>query len=189
MKKLYSIITVALLAMAAVTLSCCNPDSEIAYTLDGVWEGNMYKQSYYSGRYYETTSTVMQFDQDPYSYAQGTGRWIDYYSNAPWDYYASYITWTVVNRRIRIYSEKEGQTYYIDNYWLDDNRFEGTISDTYGNSKNFVMTKTYSRNWNSYYWNGYYGSGYYNGYYAPSRNSAKGVKASPEKPVTSIKAD
>ena len=98
-------------------------------------------------------------------------------------------TWTVVNRRIRIYSEKEGQTYYIDNYWLDDNRFEGTISDSYGNSKNFVMTKTYSRNWNSYYWNGYYGSGYYNGYYAPSTNSAKGVKASPEKPVTSIKAD
>ena len=46
MKKFYSIITFVFMAMAAATLTGCDEDSNIAYTIEGVWEGNMYKQSY-----------------------------------------------------------------------------------------------------------------------------------------------
>ncbi len=198
MKKVYSIITAVLMVIAGTVVSGCNPDYDIAYTLDGVWEGNMYKYYDYYGNRYSSTSTVLQFDQDAYSCTQGTGRWIDYYSDAPYDYFASYITWSVVNRRIIIYSEKERQTYYIDSYRLDDNYFEGVITDPYGNSKNFEMRKTYSRNWDSYNWNGWY-------YNAPAgkakknestgsagrtESSEKSEKSEPsETPITKIKAD
>ena len=83
MKKFYSIITFVFMAMAAATLTGCDEDSNIAYTIEGIWEGNMYKQGYYDGRYYQSSRTVMQFDRDPYRYTSGAGRWIDYYSDAP----------------------------------------------------------------------------------------------------------
>ncbi len=183
MKKLYSIIAILFMAIAATTMVGCDEDANIAYTLEGVWEGNMYKQSYYNGRYFQSSYTVMQFDRDPYRYSSGTGKWIDYYSNAPWDYFASYISWTVDNGRIRIYSEKENQTYYIDDFRISDNYFEGYICDRYNNEKSFSMRKIDSPNWNRYDWNGYYYDDYY---YAPAARSAK---QKPEVPTTSIKAD
>lgn len=183
MKKLYSIIAMIVMAFSATMLVSCDEDSNIAYTLEGVWEGNMYKQSYYNGRYFTSSRTVMQFDRNPYRYSSGTGKWIDYYSDAPWDYFASYISWEVNNGRIRIYSEKENQTYYIEEFGLSDNYFEGYIVDRYNNEKRFRMRKIDSPNWGSYDWNGYDWDDYY---YAPAGRSAK-QKA--ESPVTSIKAD
>lgn len=180
MKRIYSIIAVMMMAMAAVTLAGCDDDNDIAYTLDGVWEGYMYKQSIYNGRYYTSNGTTLQFDQDPYRYARGTGRWIDYYSDAPWDYFASYIQWKVSNGTIIIYSEKEDQYYYISDYRLYDNYFEGYISDEGGNEKHFRLTKTASRNWSDYNWNGYDWDDYY---YAPAQKSVTGNK---EMPKTSI---
>ena len=187
MKKFYSIITFVFMAMAAATLTGCDEDSNIAYTIEGVWEGNMYKQGYYDGRYYQSSRTVMQFDRDPYRYTSGAGRWIDYYSDAPWDYFASYITWRVSGGTITIYSQKEGQTYYIDDFSLSDNYFEGYISDGNGNGQYFRMRKTYSPNWGDYEWDGYYWDEYY---YAPSAKSAvsaESAKQKPAPPVTSIK--
>ena len=180
MKKVYSIIAVIIMAMTATMFASCDDDNDIAYTLDGVWEGYMYKQSNYNGRYYTSSSSILQFDQDPYRYAQGTGRWIDYYSDAPWDYFASYIRWKVENRTIIIYSEKENQYYYISNYRLYDNYFEGYIGDEYGQGQHFKLTKTASRNWRDYNWNGYDWDDYY---YAPAAKSKGGKR---EMPKTSI---
>lgn len=168
MKKLHTILGILLLAMTTFTLAGCNTeDDDIAYTLDGVWEGNMYMQS--TDRYghvYKANESLLQFDQDPFRYAQGTGRWIDYYSDAPWDYFASYIDWRVINREIQIYSRNEGRTYYIYDYRLNGRRFSGYIDDGQNQPVYFELVKTASRNWDDYDWGGYY---YMKRQYAPAR--------------------
>lgn len=174
MRKLYTILAILMMAMTTFTMTSCDEDDDIAYTLDGVWEGNMYMQSSYNGRVYQSSYSMLQFDQDPYRYAQGTGRWIDYYSNAPWDYYASYIDWRVVNGEIQIYSRKEGVTYYITDYRLNGRYFEGYIDDGYNNVY-FELTKTASRNWDDYDWDGwhYYDYGYYP---APAKDKQRNIE-------------
>lgn len=177
MRKLHTILAILMMAMTTFTMTSCDEDDDIAYTLDGVWEGNMYMQSTWNGRVYKSSESVLQFDQDPYRYAQGTGRWIDYYSDAPWDYYASYIDWRVINGEIQIYSRKEGVTYYISNYRLNGRYFEGNIDDGYNEPVYFELVKIDSRNWNDYDWNGWhYDDYYYNGYYAPAKAKQKNTE-------------
>lgn len=74
MKKFTSFLTVALMALMSLTFTSCDEDSDIAYTLDGTWKGNMYVE--YGG--YDATYTVIRFDQNDGFYS-GTGYWIDYY--------------------------------------------------------------------------------------------------------------
>lgn len=165
MKRIHTIITMLAVMLATFTLSGCDEDEYIANNLWGVWQGNMYVESYYNGRTYKSAYSVLAFDKDPYSYAQGTGYWVDYYSNAPWDYYSSRIEWRVVNSEIQIYSIKEGRTYYIYDYNMARNFFNGYLSTGSGSSLYFELQKTSSPNWDSYDWDGYnwnysYGSGY-----------------------------
>ena len=65
MKKIYTHLTMlAMLAMTATMLTSCNwwdEDREIAYTLEGTWEGNMRIKSTYSGRTYYATETEITF--------------------------------------------------------------------------------------------------------------------------------
>lgn len=174
MKKISSILTMLMIAISTFTLTGCDDDDEIAYTLAGVWEGNMYMQSTYNGHVYKATESVLQFDQDPYRYAQGTGRWVDYYSNAPWDYYSSYINWRVVNGEIQIYSQKEGVTYYISDYSLNGRYFSGYIDDGYNDPVYFRLQKTVSyNNWDDYNWNGWYDYDDYGYRYAPAKDMQK----------------
>ena len=52
MRKLHTILAILMMAMTTFTMTSCDEDDDIAYTLDGVWEGNMYMQSSYNGRVY-----------------------------------------------------------------------------------------------------------------------------------------
>lgn len=73
MKKLSTLMTMALVAMMALTLTSCDEDYDIAYTLEGTWRGNMYVSSVYDGYTYDATYTELCFVQDPYRYSSGTG--------------------------------------------------------------------------------------------------------------------
>ena len=184
-KLLYNILTMAIIATATVSFSSCE-DEQIAYTLEGTWRGDMHISSSYGGRSYNSTYTEITFVGDPYTLASGTGYWVDYYSNAPWDYVANHIEWEVRNRTIYIYFIEEDTSVRISDYRLNDNRFSGWLYDN-GNNVEFNLIHTSSPNWSSYnYWG--YDDWYYNGYYY-SRTRGEGASDSTavEKPIRYIR--
>lgn len=177
MKKLYTMLAMMLMALA---FASCETDEDIAYTLEGTWKGNMHINSEWDGRYYNTTYSEITFLKDPYSYSSGTGYWVDYYySDAPWDYVANHIEWTVKYGDIEIYFVEERTTMIIRNYHLYRGRFTGTIYDS-GNVVDFDLYQTSHPNYNSYRW-GYSGWGY-NAYYSRSMNKADGKATAPAAP-------
>lgn len=170
MKKLSTLMTMALVAMMALTLTSCDEDYDIAYTLEGTWRGNMYVSSVYDGYTYDATYTELCFVQDPYRYSSGTGYWIDHYAgDAPWRYVANHTEWKVRDGVIGIHLLEENTYVEIANYRLDANYFYGTIY--YDDTKvKFRMNHISSPNWNDYD----YGYDCWTGYYA---KPAPGVRA------------
>ena len=166
MKKIFTMLTMAMMALAFT--SC--EDEYIADTLEGTWTGNMYISSEWDGRYYDATSTEVTFLRDPFTFTSGSGYWVDYYSNAPWDYVANHIDWNVSNGIIRIYFREEGTRIEIRDYRLNNHRFVGTIYD----NGNFVDFELYNVSRPNSYWDDYrwgYDSWYdYYSYWARTRS-------------------
>lgn len=162
-----------LVATMGLSLTSCE-DEDIANTLEGTWEGNTYMYSYYNGRYYQSTYSYVDFTLDPFHFTSGSGHWVDYYSNAPWDYVANHIDWRVRDGVIQIYFEEDNYTIYIERYALNDDHFTGTIYWDNDNDRNFDLVHTSSPNWNNYYWG-------YN-WYAPAKVKAQNGAASKERP-------
>jgi hypothetical protein len=163
MKKIFTMLTMAMMALAFT--SC--EDEYIADTLEGTWTGNMYISSEWDGRYYDATSTEVTFLRDPFTFTSGSGYWVDYYSNAPWDYVANHIDWNVNNGVIRIYFREERTSIEIHDYRLNNHRFVGTIYDN-GNFVDFELYNVSRPNsyWDDYRW-GY--DSWYDDYYYWSR--------------------
>ncbi len=184
MKKISTLMTVVLVTLMALTLTSCDEDSNIAYTLEGTWRGNMYVSSVYDGYTYDATYTELCFLRDPYRYSSGKGYWIDHYAgDAPWRYVANHTEWRVSNGVIRIHLLEEDSYVEIANYRLDDNYFDGSI--LYGNSVvDFQMTHVSSPNWNDYG----YGYDYWGGYYAKPAPGTRGVSQA-DKPVRIFRSD
>ena len=151
MKKLYTMMMMVMMGMMALSFTSCEDDEEIAYTLEGTWKGNMYITSEWNGRYYNSTNTEITFLKDPYRYSEGTGYWVDYYSNAPWDYVANHIEWEVYNGIIRIYFVEERTSLEIRDYHLNRNRFTGYIYDD-GNHVEFELFNTSRPYYDNYRW-------------------------------------
>jgi len=185
MKKFRFLLMTMFIAFVSATFVSCDDDSSIAYTLEGTWRGNMYISSVYDGRTYQSTYTVLDFARDPYTYSSGVGYWVDYYSNAPWDYVANHIEWTVENSVIYIYFVEEDYTMEIYDYRLSDNYFSGWLRDG-DNAVEFSMVHTSSPNWNSYDW------GYYDDYYYYSKgmdgvdDGDSTVKAKPVRKIRKV---
>lgn len=177
-KVLNNILMMAVLATAAVAFTSCD-DEQIAYTLEGTWKGNMYISSYYGGRTYDATYTEITFLKDPYAYSSGSGYWVDYYSNAPWDYVANHIEWRVDYGTIRVYFLEEGTSMDIYDYRLSNDRFYGTINDG-GNYVDFELYHTSSPNWSGYRNWGY--DDWYDGWYARTRTDNATDSVAAEKP-------
>lgn len=156
MKKLNTLLTMALIAMLSLTFTSCDEDADIAYTLDGTWRGNMYVE--YGD--YDAVYSVIRFYNNSGLYS-GTGYWVDYYDNRYWggnNYVANHINWTVRNGNIYIDLLEEGNSVVIYNYALSDNGhyFSGYVETYDGNRAQFNMTKDYSNyNWRDYNY-GYY---------------------------------
>ena len=177
-KYFYNIMVMALLVTAAIGFSSCE-DAEIAYTLEGTWRGNMYISTSYDGRTYNSTYTVITFEGDPYSMSSGYGKWIDYYSDAPWgDYIANHITWEVNNRVIYIYFEEEQTSLSISDYRLNDDRFVGTLYDN-GHYVDFELYHTSSPGLKNY--------DYHYGWYSRTRGEGASDFSATEKPIRFIR--
>ena len=59
MKKFTTLLTMAFIALMSISFTSCDDDSDIAYTLDGTWNGNM---SVEYGNY-DAVYSVIHFDQ------------------------------------------------------------------------------------------------------------------------------
>ncbi|MCQ2267350.1 MAG: hepatitis A virus cellular receptor 1 [Bacteroidaceae bacterium] len=146
MKKLLSILSVFLMGLSFV--SC--EDEMTASTLEGTWEGDMYMYSEYSGRIYEASYSEIEFLKDPFRYTRGKGYWVDYYSNAPWDYIANHIEWEVKDRSIYVYFVEDDVEIEIWDYRLDDDIFSGYIYYDNMKTERFHLHHTSSPHWNDY---------------------------------------
>ena len=175
MKKIHVLLPMIFATLMAVTLTSCE-DEEIAYTLEGTWQGNMYVKSNYGGHTYYATKTEVTFLRDVYRYSSGDGYWVDYYSNAPWDYVANHITWDVDRGNIYIYFIEERTEFVIRNYRLNNNRFEGSLWDR-DQRVDFSLYHVSSPNWGRY---DHWGYDYFHTRGADSDSTAV------EKPVRSI---
>ena len=105
MKKWIYNIGWVMMAFVTLSLTSCDDDADIARTLEGTWEGNMYAGTDYHGNYYKALYSQVCFLRDPYTYSSGSGYWVDYYDNNYWgnyNYVASHIEFTVRNRVINI---------------------------------------------------------------------------------------
>ena len=151
MKKFTTLLTMAFIALMSISLTSCDEDSDIAYTLDGTWRGNMYVQ--YGG--VDATYSVIRFDQNDGLYS-GTGYWIDYFKGYNLhgnDYIANHIIWTVRNRNIYITLLDENSDVVIYDYALGDRKFSGYIEADNGNRAYFELNRdSYSYNWRDYDW-------------------------------------
>lgn len=188
MKKLYTTLMALLLAavLPAMLTSCeWVEDVEIADTLEGTWEGNMYVYSTWNGRSYDATYSEITFLRNPYAFSSGEGYWVDYYSDAPWDYVANHITWRVDAGHIKVYFREEDTTIIIHDYSLNNNHFRGWIEDG-DNDVEFSLVHTSSPNWDNYDHWGYddWYDDYY--YYSRTRSAAADSVTVTEKPVRHI---
>ncbi len=151
MKKFTTLLTMAFIALMSISFTSCDDDSDIAYTLDGTWKGNMLVE--YGN--YDATYSVIRFDQNDGFYS-GTGYWIDYFKGNYWhgnNYIANRITWTVRNRNIYITLLDEGSDVVIYDYALGDRKFSGYVDADNGNRAYFELYRdSYSYNWGDYDW-------------------------------------
>ena len=152
MKKFTTLLTMAFIALMSISLTSCDEDSDIAYTLDGTWRGNMYVQ--YGN--VDATYSVIRFDQNDGIYS-GTGYWIDYFDRNYWhgnNYIANRIIWTVRNRNIYITLLDENSNVVIYDYALGDRKFSGYVEANNGNRAYFELSRD-SYNWRDDYDWGY----------------------------------
>ena len=150
MKKLYTMMMLAMMGFMTVSMTSCE-DEEIAKTLEGTWKGNMYISSEWNGRYYDATYTEITFLKDPYAYSSGSGYWVDYYSNAPWDYVSNHIDWRVDFGTIYVRFVEEGTSLEIRDYRLNYDRFTGYIND-HGNDVKFELYNVSRPYYDNYRW-------------------------------------
>lgn len=193
MKKLISFFTV--LVIALVTLTSCDEDYMISYDLKGTWEGNLRIENDYNGKIYEITKTYIEFIPYENNRTKGTGYWVDYYSNAPWDKWANHIEWSVNNGIIWIHFVEDRTNIEIHDFSLSNNYFKGWFYDDDRTICNFNMYHTSKGNWDSYnhwgysytdaYYDGYY-DGYYNTWSKSTRSSNDSININNEQPVRRI---
>ncbi|MBM6993505.1 MAG: hepatitis A virus cellular receptor 1 [Prevotella sp.] len=165
MRRLTTLLTMALMTVLTLSFTSCTEDPYIADSLAGTWEGNMYISTNYDGYTYDASYTELYFANDPYSYSSGAGYWVDHYaSGAPFSYIANHITWTVRNSVIYIHFVEDNYDIAIGDYYLDNGYFSGVIYDG-SNQISFRLMHTSSPDWGSYDY------GYYNGYYAKKNSN------------------
>lgn len=163
MKISAKILAMMAMAMLAFSFTSCDDDDEIARTLEGTWEGNMYVSTYWNDRYYDASYTEVCFLRDPYTYSSGDGYWVDYYNDNYWggyNYVASHIRWTVNFGTITIRFIEDDETVDIYDYALNDDYFTGYIRWRDGSREKFSLRHISSPNWGRYdHWG--YGDYYY----------------------------
>ncbi len=153
MKRLFGNIgTMMMIIFTAITLTSCDEDTEMAYDLDGIWQGTIYG-NYYNDRYgySEDWDTEIKFVQNGDFSRGGWGEERD------WDYrgrcYTNQFNWSVRNGRIYL-DYNDGYRIIIDRYDLYSRggtlRFKGVFEDydTGEQLASFDLVKVYE--WGDY---------------------------------------
>lgn len=158
MKKIYTYLTMALMAMTTTALmtSCDDrywndsEDREEARTLEGTWTG--YIDTYFYdrfGRTGDTYRTSMYFERE--NIYGGWGYELDYNIYSLYDdYYYCEFRWDVLNGSIRINYADSWNTVYIYDYTLTPNYFRGYMDD--GTSRNIYFELAYDSRFDWGYW-------------------------------------
>lgn len=129
----------ALVAMVGIFTSC---DSDIAYTLEGTWEGDMFQEYYWEGTTYNPSYTQVTFLRDPYAYSSGDGYWVDYFDSwIPWKnrVITNHIDWTVEGGDIYIHLFEDNIDFTIHDYHLNDSHFRGELIGSDGSIGRFNL--------------------------------------------------
>ena len=147
MKKLYTTLMMAMMAMMTLSFTSCETDEEIAYDLEGTWRGNMSIADAYGESYVDSEITFLRY---PNSYTEGNGLWADYYG--PRDYEVYHFEWYVDFGTIYI-RFSDGARVEIRNYSLSSNRFRGRFWD--GDKEvSFELRNSTRKYENDYTWGG-----------------------------------
>lgn len=149
MKKLYTMMMMAMMGMMAMSFTSCETDEEIAKTLEGTWRGDMTIEDYRGMSYVESEITFLK---DPYTYSEGTGLWVDYYTDGY--YNPTHIEWSVKYGTIYIYFVEDDCEVEIRHYSLTDNHFRGEFYD-YNKTVNFDLRYASRRYETDYNWRSY----------------------------------
>ena len=134
-----SIALAALITAAGIFMSC---DSDIAYTLEGTWEGDMFQEYIWEGTTYCPSYTQVTFLKDPYTYSSGDGYWVDYFDSwIPWKntVVTNHIDWTVRDGNIFIHLFEDNIDFIISDYHLDEEIFRGELSGSDGSYGRFRL--------------------------------------------------
>lgn len=144
MKKLYTTLMMAMMAMMTLSLTSCEIDEEIAYDLEGTWKGNMHIIDDYGE---ETTYSELTFIRYSNTSTEGMGLWDDYYEDG---YCVSTrFTWFVDWSDIIIDFE-DGVRVEIRDYRLTSGHFSGRFWDSY-NEVAFDLISTARKYSGGYY--------------------------------------
>lgn len=171
MKKIYSMLAIAMIGLGAMIMTSCTEDQEIGMSLEGTWVGDMYVYHEWSGHSYKTTESEVTFSSDPFRNTKGYGYWVDYYPGRR--YIANHIRWEVRDREITIWFKEDGDVITISDFRINRNFFEGYIYDVDDRPIKFELSKVYDeRDYDYDYW----GSDYWGYYYAPRYSPAKGAQ-------------
>ena len=149
MKKLYTTLMIAMMGMMAMSFISCETDEEIAYTLEGTWVGDMTIEDWAGYSYVQSEITFLK---DPYTYSEGTGLWVDYYSDGY--YNPTHINWTVRYGTIYIHFVEDNWDVEIRHYALTGNHFRGEFFDG-DNIVNFDLNYASRRYESNYNWHTY----------------------------------
>ena len=148
-------LTMAMIAMLSLTFTSCDmDDDDIAYNLDGIWEGEI-RGSYYDRYGHGTTYNYarIEFYQNPYKYASGDGREIDFSDRS---YYTEVVRFRyTVENGIMYISYEDGTDVRISHYTLYSDRFRGEFrdfhNDKYLASFDFVRVNSWRNSYSGYY--------------------------------------
>ncbi len=114
MKKITSLLTIALLSLMAFSLTSCDEDHEIAFDLEGTWRGQVQTNR-------DRIYVDFHFRQDGFS-KHGTGT---EYDN---DYFYSDFDWSVNNGCIYI-NYPDGERVVIADYTLSSGQLSGYLQN------------------------------------------------------------
>lgn len=159
MKKLYTCMTMAVIAISATVFTACEreaQDREEARTLEGTWTG--YIDVYYADRWGWTGDTYRTsfyfYLENPYG---GWGYEADYNSTSAYsvESYYSEFRWNVTNGVIRIeYADPSWNPIRIYNYTLYGDYFSGYMDD--GTRKDIYFQLYYDGNYNWSNWSSWH---------------------------------
>lgn len=128
-QKLSRLASFLVLILLTTMLHSCQEDEAIAYTLDGIWEGEV-ASDYFNYRWGTVTTEYqdvdMQFYVDEYARNSGVGVEYDYQSNG---YYVRCTFSYEVRNGIIYLSYSDGSYVAIRNYHLTGSTFSGEFID------------------------------------------------------------